>query len=211
MAINHYLVGILCWLLQRGRCSAFFYVMEGLCYPFLNSYSGNMVKQLVLCYYLRKCKHGEGSNHKSNLHNTRAITPKRVTSGGAHLRCLTSGWRSSEKRSRRWRLASHWQHCVWFGLLGNRIPASRTDSDILNSWANRPVCEERWNYDLIVLMHRYFFAGDISSCKQVTSASSFRDVQWHTQTCSLGFSVLGKLKKYFVKVNKNFYKKKKSF
>ena len=34
---------------------------------------------------------------KSNLYYTRRITPKRVTSGGAHLRGLAPGFRSSEE------------------------------------------------------------------------------------------------------------------
>ena len=38
---------------------------------------------------------------KSNLHYTRGITPKRVTSGGAHLRGLAPGQHSSEETSQR--------------------------------------------------------------------------------------------------------------
>ena len=38
---------------------------------------------------------------KSNLHYTGHITPKRVTSGGAHLRCLAPGQHHSEKPSKR--------------------------------------------------------------------------------------------------------------
>ena len=41
---------------------------------------------------------------KSNLHYTRRITPKRVTSCGAHLRGLAPGQHSSEKTSQRWRV-----------------------------------------------------------------------------------------------------------
>ena len=41
---------------------------------------------------------------KSNLHYTRGITPKRVTSCGAHLRCLAPGQHSSEETSQRWRI-----------------------------------------------------------------------------------------------------------
>ena len=41
---------------------------------------------------------------KSNLHYTRRITPKRVTSGGAHLRGLAPGQHSSEETSQRWRV-----------------------------------------------------------------------------------------------------------
>ena len=39
---------------------------------------------------------------KSNLHYTRRITPKRVTSGGTHLRILAPGLHSSEETSQRW-------------------------------------------------------------------------------------------------------------
>ena len=41
---------------------------------------------------------------KSNLHYTRRITPKRVTSCGAHLRSLAPGLHSSEETSQRWRV-----------------------------------------------------------------------------------------------------------
>ena len=40
---------------------------------------------------------------KSNLHYTRDITPKRVTSGGAHLRGAALGLHNSEQMSQRWR------------------------------------------------------------------------------------------------------------
>ena len=41
---------------------------------------------------------------KSNFHYTRRITPKRVTSCGAHLRGLVPGQHSSEESSQRWRV-----------------------------------------------------------------------------------------------------------
>ena len=41
---------------------------------------------------------------KSNLHYTRRIMPKRVTSCGAHLRGLALGQNSSEETSQRWRV-----------------------------------------------------------------------------------------------------------
>ena len=42
--------------------------------------------------------------HKnSKLHYTRDITPKRVTSGGAHLRGAAFGLHCSEQMSQRWR------------------------------------------------------------------------------------------------------------
>ena len=40
---------------------------------------------------------------KSNLHYTRGLMPKRVTSCGAHLHGLASGLFSSEEMSQRWR------------------------------------------------------------------------------------------------------------
>ena len=40
---------------------------------------------------------------KKNLHYSRGITPKRVTSGGVHLRGLAPGQHSSEGTSQRWR------------------------------------------------------------------------------------------------------------
>ena len=43
---------------------------------------------------------------KSNVHYTRRIAPKRVTSGGTHLRGLASGQHSAEKTSQRWRAVS---------------------------------------------------------------------------------------------------------
>ena len=39
---------------------------------------------------------------KSNLYYTRGITPKRITSGEAHLRGLTPGQHSSEETSQQW-------------------------------------------------------------------------------------------------------------
>ena len=44
------------------------------------------------------------SKIKSNLYYTRRITPKRVTSCGAHLRSLAPGLHSSEETSQRWRV-----------------------------------------------------------------------------------------------------------
>ena len=43
------------------------------------------------------------SKIKSNPYYTRGITPKRATSGGAHLRDLAPGRHSSEESSQWWR------------------------------------------------------------------------------------------------------------
>ena len=45
----------------------------------------------------------DGAHKRQNLHYTRGITPKRVTSGEAHLRDLAPGQHSSEETSQRWR------------------------------------------------------------------------------------------------------------
>ena len=52
---------------------------------------------------IAKLKKGSVDQIKSNLHYTRRITPKRVTSGGAHLRGLAPGLHSSEETSQRLR------------------------------------------------------------------------------------------------------------
>ena len=56
---------------------------------------------------------------KSNLHYTRRITPKRVTSCGSHLRGLAPGQHSSEETSQRWRVVGD---TVSFDLPGSRTP-----------------------------------------------------------------------------------------
>ena len=35
--------------------------------------------------------------------------------------------------------------------------------------------------------------GDSSTCKQITTAETVRNVEWATDTCVLGFGVFGKL------------------
>ena len=59
----------------------------------------------------------------------RGITPKRVTSGRAHLRGLAPGQHSSEETSQRWRAVGH---CV-SNLTGPGIDTQtfRTESDVL--------------------------------------------------------------------------------
>lgn len=37
----------------------------------------------------------------------------------------------------------------------------------------------------------FFHSGDARSCKQVTSASSMRDVEWASSTCTLSFNTFG--------------------
>ena len=46
---------------------------------------------------------GINRSQKSNLYCIRDITPKRVTSGGVHLRGLAPGQHSCEETSQRWR------------------------------------------------------------------------------------------------------------
>ena len=49
-------------------------------------------------------KEGYINQIKSNVHYTRRVTPKRVTSCGAHLRGLAHGLHSPEETSQRWRV-----------------------------------------------------------------------------------------------------------
>ena len=60
------------------------------------------VKKQDLVYKLRSDRL-QTSNQKSNLHYIRRITPKRVTSGGGHLRDLARGLHNSEETWQRWR------------------------------------------------------------------------------------------------------------
>ena len=61
---------------------------------------------------------------KSNLHYTRGITPKRVTSGGAHLRGLAPGLQLRRNVAA---VASRWRHCR-FERSGIEPQTSRTES-----------------------------------------------------------------------------------
>ena len=72
---------------------------------------------------------------KSNLHYTRGITPKRVTSGEIHRRGLASGQHKNGTE-----VVNRWQQHM-SNLTGPRIKlkTSRTDSDIFNHQANWPM------------------------------------------------------------------------
>ena len=59
------------------------------------------LRQTSLCA-LRINSTGIDKIFKSNLHYTRAITPQRIISGGAHIRDFSPGQHSSEKISQRW-------------------------------------------------------------------------------------------------------------
>ena len=72
---------------------------------------------------------------KSNLHYTRGITPKRVTSGGAHFRCLASGQHSSEVTSQRWRAVGDPVYDLTDS--GFEPQTSRMDSNVSKNCANR--------------------------------------------------------------------------
>ena len=56
-------------------------------------YLKTVIKKLIFVTFTLK---------KSNLHYTRGITPKRVTSGRAHLRGLAPGLHSSEETLQLW-------------------------------------------------------------------------------------------------------------
>ena len=76
--------------------------------------------QVMQCITLRHAQ----SN--ANLHCTHGVWPKRVTSGGVHLRDLAHGQHKPEETWLRWR------HCVRFGLPGFEPQSSRTDSKQLS-------------------------------------------------------------------------------
>ena len=63
----------------------------------------NVLSILYKNIYVFSCKE---SKIKSNLQNTRCITPKRVTNGGAHICGLASWLHRSEETSQRWRAAA---------------------------------------------------------------------------------------------------------
>ena len=60
---------------------------------------------------------------KSNLHYTRRITPKRVTSGRAHLRGAALGPRSSEQTSQRWQAVAD-TLTIWPTRQSNLTPSA---------------------------------------------------------------------------------------
>ena len=91
---------------------------------------------------------------KSNLHYTRDITPKHVTSGGSHLRGLASRQHSSEETSQRWRVIGN----TVTDLSGPGIEpqTSFADSGVFAHCANRPLFFEDF----------YDFAGEFGEvCK----------------------------------------------
>ena len=90
--------------------------MQSACFFFYSLVSIELKKQSEYCmkdiqthgtrfcaWYYGVCFCSHVGLPKSNLHYTRGITPKRVTSGGAHFRCLAPGQHSSEEISQRWR------------------------------------------------------------------------------------------------------------
>ena len=71
---------------------------------------------------------------KSNLHYTRRITPKRVTSCGAHLRGLAPGQHSSEETLQRWRVVGN--TLCRFDRPGYRTSDLPHRQCALSNWAN---------------------------------------------------------------------------
>ena len=72
--------------------------------PDILSSAGDSARLLILkSLFVEKYEPVLNVDFKSNLQYTCGITPKRVTSGGAHLRSLAPGLHSSEETSQRWR------------------------------------------------------------------------------------------------------------
>ena len=59
-------------------------------------------ERLLTCQSRKEKVKFKKKSTQINLHYTRRITPKRVTSSGAHLRGLAPGLYSSEETSQRW-------------------------------------------------------------------------------------------------------------
>ena len=78
-----------------------------------------------------------------NLHYTRGITPKRVTSGGINLRDLAPGLHSSEETSQRWRVIGD----IVSDLTGPRIEPKtyRADDNIFSHNVNRLILQNDQN------------------------------------------------------------------
>ena len=74
-------------------------------------------------------------NHQKNLHYTHGLTPKRVTSGGAHLRGLVSEQYSNEET---WQADNN----TVSNFTGEGIEPQTflTNSDVLKHCVNRPKC-----------------------------------------------------------------------
>ena len=64
---------------------------------------------------------------------TQGITPKRVTSGVAHLRCLAPGLWATQPRKKVAAMASRLRRCVRYDLPGNRNPDLPHREPVLNN------------------------------------------------------------------------------
>ena len=95
------------------------------------------MKQFMLKQFLLNGKAFNAYDQKSNLHYTRGITPKRVTSGRAHLRGVAPEQHSSEETSQRRRAVVD----TVSDLAGPGIEPQTygTDSNVRNNSANGSV------------------------------------------------------------------------
>ena len=75
---------------------------------------------------------------KSTLDHARGSTPKRLTSGGVHLRDLASA-RVTQLQRNVAAIMRFWQNWVQFVLMGSKIKpqTSRTDKDVFNDYSNQ--------------------------------------------------------------------------
>ena len=89
-------------------------------------------------------------NKKSNLHYTRDITPKLVSSGGVHLRGLAAGQHSSEETSPQWRAVGD----TVSNLTAPRIEhmAYRANSNALNHYAHLAVSCGQFHVTTVILL-----------------------------------------------------------
>ena len=84
---------------------------------------------------------------KSTLHYTRGITPKRVTTGGVHLRDLALGQHNSEETTQQWRdVGDTVSDLTSPGIEPTTI---RTDRDVFNHNVNRRVTINIKNREIV--------------------------------------------------------------
>ena len=83
---------------------------------------------------------------KSHLHYTRGITPKRITSGGAHLRCLAPAQHSSREISQRWRVWRHFADLTGPGIepQTSRIDGAHLTTELIGRCSHVPPGEKNW-------------------------------------------------------------------
>ena len=116
---------------------------------------------------------------KSNLHYTRRITPKRVTSSGAHVRGLAPGL--AQLRRNVAAVASRWQYCADLTGPGFEPQTFRTDSVCPSNEANRRFVHNIKIEISIDLLGLVIYDGPSSKIWRWTLGSAETAVQMHVK------------------------------